>query len=186
MRNAPEKGFTLVEMLVAVSLFAVAATIGLGALLIINNAYRMTRAQQVAIDNLNFALESMTRSIRTGSTYDCLGNLTPVVNSCTGSPNPPNDEFSLIDISGRTVHYELVEVDDRGSIHACAFTDLEPCVPVALTSPDVDIDTLTFYVIDAPGSSGQPRVVIIIKGVAGARERELTPFSLQTTITARN
>jgi len=186
-----KSGFTLVEMLVAVSLFLVAATIGLGALIVVNDAYRKTKAQQVAIDNVNFAIESMTRSIRTGALYDCEGDPNPKSRSCSQSPN---SQFSHRDVCRRAVIYRLIEDGNgRGSIQTQIIDDKDICDRgggtgdfVELTSPDVDIDELNFYVIDAEYTEGQPRVVLVIKGVAGRRLKELTPFSVQTTVTARN
>lgn len=180
-----QQGFTLIEMLVSVSLFAIAATIALGALLVINDAYRRTRAQQIGIDNLNFAIESMTRAIRTGFYYDCSGDNDPEPQSCSATPS---SSFSFVDFSGRTIRYHLAVTNGRGSIESCASESGDTTCSnfVPLTSPDVDIDNLHFYVIDAAASAGQPRVVIAMRGIAGVKEKELTPFSVQTTITARN
>ena len=65
------QGFTLVEVMVSVSIFVLITTIGIGALMNINNAYKQSRSQRIAIDSLNFVLDSMSRQIRTGSQYSC-------------------------------------------------------------------------------------------------------------------
>ncbi|MDP3988756.1 MAG: type II secretion system protein [bacterium] len=187
-RSHNTQGFTLIEMMVSVSLFVIAATIGLGALLIINDAYRKTKAQQVAIDNVNFAMETMTRSIRTGTLYFCGWSDDPNPIEC----NEPTDAFSYKDIFKRVVVYRLF-VDPstgRGSIQSCASTQFVSCINgddfVELTAPDIDITELSFYVLDATYTQGQPRLVLIIRGIAGMKEKERTPFSVQTTVTARN
>jgi len=59
------QGFTLVEVMVSVSIFVLITTIGIGALMNINNAYKQSRSQRIAIDSLNFVLDSMSRQIRT-------------------------------------------------------------------------------------------------------------------------
>jgi prepilin-type N-terminal cleavage/methylation domain-containing protein len=181
-----KRGFTLIEMLVSVSLFTIAVTISLGALLIINNAYRITRAQQVAIDNLNFAIESMSRSIRTGFVYDCTGNVDPSMNSCSTNPGTA---FSYYDFMGRIIVYRHKVIDGRGSIQQCVLDTFNTCDEddfVDLTSQDIDIEVLKFYVLDADRSEGQPRLLIAIEGVAGRRDKERVEFSLQTTVTSRN
>lgn len=71
------KGFTLIEIMVAVSIFISVMMIVIGALLMLNNANRKAQALRVVVDNLNFALEDMTRNIMTGSEYKCWsGDLT--------------------------------------------------------------------------------------------------------------
>jgi len=59
-----KNGFTLIEMLVAVSLFVFVMLIGVGVLLSIIDANRKARALSSVMNNLNFALESMSRNIR--------------------------------------------------------------------------------------------------------------------------
>lgn len=190
MRYKNNKGFTLVEMLVSVSLFTVAVTISLGALLVINNAYRITRAQQVAVDNLNFAIESMTRAIRTGYNYDCTGSPNPSMNSCSSAPG--GESFSYVAIGERIIIYRFHEINNRGSIQQCVIAPNsgDGCDNdsnfVDLTSPDVDIEKFSFYVIDAERVSGQPRVVIAISVSAGRRANEMIHFNLQNAVTSRN
>ena len=64
-------GFTLVEMIVSLALFSVVVTITVGALLSLIGSNDQLRGQQAVMTNLAFALDSMTREIRTGSYYHC-------------------------------------------------------------------------------------------------------------------
>jgi len=64
-------GFTLIEMIVSLALFSVVVTISVGALLVLIASNRQLQDEQAVLTNLSFALDSMTREIRTGSNYYC-------------------------------------------------------------------------------------------------------------------
>jgi prepilin-type N-terminal cleavage/methylation domain-containing protein len=80
MRNyfSPNKsGFTLIEVIVSLALFSVVITIAVGALLILIASNRQLQNEQSVLSNLSFALDSMTREIRTGSNYYCAARPNP-------------------------------------------------------------------------------------------------------------
>jgi|AntRauTorcE11898_2_1112593.scaffolds.fasta_scaffold09984_1 prepilin-type N-terminal cleavage/methylation domain-containing protein len=64
-------GFTLIEMIVSLALFSVVMTIAVGALLVLIASNRQLQDEQAVLTNLSFALDSMTREIRTGTNYYC-------------------------------------------------------------------------------------------------------------------
>lgn len=66
-----QKGFTLIEMIVSLGVFAVVVVVAVGALLSIISTNRQLQAEQSVMTNLAFALDSMTREIRTGYAYFC-------------------------------------------------------------------------------------------------------------------
>src|SRR3989338_5238251 len=88
IRNT-SRGFTLVEMIVAIGLFSVVMVVCVGALLSLVNANRKAQALQSVMNNLNIALDGMARSVRMGNTYDgstgCVGN-TGGANDCLHTP----------------------------------------------------------------------------------------------------
>src|SRR5438552_13144631 len=88
LKTAHTRGFTLVEMIVAVALFAVVMLVSVGALLSLVGASRKAQALQSVMNNLNISLDGMVRSIRMGSEYDgsqsCSGNTTSAPKDCTG------------------------------------------------------------------------------------------------------
>lgn len=69
-KNA-QSGFTLIEMIVSLGVFSVIMTIAVGALLILIASNRQLQNEQSILTTLSFALDSMTREIRTGSHYYC-------------------------------------------------------------------------------------------------------------------
>lgn len=68
-----QQGFTLIEMIVSLGLFTVVAVTAVGALLAVISANQQLQAEQSVMTNLSFALDSMTREIRTGYGYVCAG-----------------------------------------------------------------------------------------------------------------
>lgn len=70
-KKQQSQGFTLVEMLVSVALFAVTVTISMGSLLVLIDANAKSQTVQNAVTNMSFAVDSMTRIMRTGTDYYC-------------------------------------------------------------------------------------------------------------------
>ncbi len=83
------KGFTLVEMVVSLGIFALVAVIAIGALLKIVDANKKAHSLQTTINDLNFALDAMTRELRVGSGYFCSsGKVVDMSNSQVNSRVP--------------------------------------------------------------------------------------------------
>lgn len=72
MKNSPtQSGFTPVEMIVSLAIFSIVVTVSVGALLVLVGTNQRLQGEQSIMTNLSFALDSMTREIRTGSYYYC-------------------------------------------------------------------------------------------------------------------
>lgn len=158
-RNA---GFTLVEMIVSVGLFSIAMMIMLGAVLTIVDVNRKSQSLTTAMNNLNFALESMTRTIKTGLIAD--------TQSLDGK------SIIIMDQDGEQVTYEFKEVADLGAIY-------KNNVPI--TSSQMDIESATFEVIRG-SDARQSRVLINIEGKVSIGTKISSDFSLQTTVSQRD
>src|SRR3990167_9895129 len=73
----PRRGFTLLEMFVALGVFSVIMVIAFGIAISMNNAQFKASRIQIVQDDLRFALESMTKEMRTGTNFqgsDSVGN----------------------------------------------------------------------------------------------------------------
>jgi prepilin-type N-terminal cleavage/methylation domain-containing protein len=81
-----QKGFTLIEMIVSLGIFSIVVTTAVGALLIIMSTNQQLQAEQNVMTNLAFALDSMTREVRTGYSYVC-GSASIISGSIGGGPN---------------------------------------------------------------------------------------------------
>ncbi len=155
-----KKGFTLIEMIVAVGVFTVAITIILASFLNITDIQRKTAAIRTINDNLNFSLETMMREIRSGTSYSIGGGGT---------------SLSIINNHKEDVVYSL----DSATNQIMRQVDVGPLV--SLTAPEVKITKLFFVV----NNSFQPIVTIIVNGETGENERTKSVFNLQTTISQR-
>src|SRR5512141_3290416 len=67
-----EDGYTIIETMIAVSLFIIIVMSGMGALLNANLIHRKSRDMRSIIDSLSFVMEDMSRNIRTGYNYRCI------------------------------------------------------------------------------------------------------------------
>jgi prepilin-type N-terminal cleavage/methylation domain-containing protein len=189
MKLKARQGFSLVEMLVAVALFSGVMLIGVGALLALIDANKKAQAINSVMNNLNFAIESISRNIRVGTTYHCEPNASPVpVNidipqDCINGGKLLAFEASKGDPEDKTdqVIYRLrdnmLEKSEKGGAEGTF---------VSIIAPEVLIEKFVFYVDGTLSSdSMQPRVVMIIQGTAGIDEKIKTEFNLQTTISQR-
>ena len=180
-------GFTIVEMLVAIFVFTIVMVISTGAILSVLDANRKTQSVQLVVDNVDFAVESMTRTLRTGSSYHCDISAGTIINprNCKNGadsivfeeakkdPNNPNDNY-VYRLNTTTKQIE------RSTNSGSSF--------VPITASNVEITGLTFYVVDAedPTDQTQPRIIISVRGKAGGADvRSSSVFNLQTTVSQR-
>ena len=158
-------GYTLVELIVSIALFSIVMLIVMAAYLAIISLDRQARAGSQLVSSLSFALDSMSRTIRTGTGY-------------TGG----GTTFSFTDSTGQAVTYRLGPGTQK-SIAQCMGTG---CTDVTLTDPKITITTLNFIVRGAASSDGvQPQVTIIAKGTMQTDAGRTTSFSIQTGATQR-
>jgi prepilin-type N-terminal cleavage/methylation domain-containing protein len=173
-RRKQQQGFTLIELMTSLSIFAIVVTISLGAILGIFNANRKSRSLRTAMSGLNLALETMSREMRYGTRYHCTssGTLTDPLNCTSG------DTFiSFLGSDNVQLSYRLngtILERSQGS---------EGYLPV--TAPDLIIDAFTFYVSATdPNDVYQPKVFITVKGHVGTGGSR-TDFALQTLVSQR-
>lgn len=167
------RGFTLVEMIVSLGLFTIIMFIATSAFLSVVNADRKARAVRIAVDNLNIALEDMSRRIKTGYSYYCgsVGETLDTVNDCPAGSNT----LFFTNQDGTRMKYAL--------IGPAIFRDT-----TQVTSPEVTITGLKYLVSGSgtllSGNKQQPMVVIVVDGSLGSGAASTT-FKMQTSITQR-
>ena len=190
-------GFTLVELLVSLALFTIAMTVSIGSLYTVSQASKRVQAMRSVLDNLNFAMESMSRNIRTGTKVTCgpLVNINAPV-SCALSTGG-SDTISFQSTLGvqEKVSYTLDQSNPNAISIAKVVAPLDTdtsgtIVPstIAVTAPEIQITSLKFFVDgnDAGGVSDlrQPNVIIIVSGVATVNDQS-APFTIQTYASQR-
>jgi prepilin-type N-terminal cleavage/methylation domain-containing protein len=70
-----KKGFTLVEMMISVTLFTIVVMSTIEATMTATSAYRRTEALRISQDTLSFVMEDMNRNMKLGTHFDCSINL---------------------------------------------------------------------------------------------------------------
>ena len=189
-------GYTIIETMIAVSLFIVIILTGMGALLNANLLHQKSQNMSSIMDNLSFMMEDMSRNLRTGSSYHCftVGDSIPTVPSSLIS-NPKSCA------SGWAIAFESangLESDDNdqwvyyingGKIWKSTqgpYTN--PPNFIQLTPDEVVIDNVSsFSVLGAESPSAdkqQPFVSIRLVGSI-TYKNVVTPFSIQTSMSQR-
>ena len=183
----PQRGFTLIELMVAVSIFAIVMLVGVGAMVSLVQANKRAQAINSVMNNLNAAIESMSRSIRVGTTYYC-GPLTTAAIMAT----PLDCAGSGADLLAFESSKGNDTLDSDQVIYRLHGNQIERSLAsgangtwVALTAPEVSIETLKFYVIGSSrGDTVQPRVLMLIKGSAQV-PGGTTTFTVQSSVVQR-
>ncbi|HSE56699.1 MAG TPA: hypothetical protein VLB02_01290 [Candidatus Paceibacterota bacterium] len=177
--------------MVSLSLFTVVMLATISSLLIVNDASRKVQSMRAVMDNLNFAVEAMSRTIRTGSEYICdAGNTGPNV-SCPFADGNPADSIrvrSEESTPGNDIYVDF-RLGSAGGVGVLERQRTVGGVPTgwqAMTSSEIDVQELQFYVDGAETSDlTQPSVTLFIKGTAATNSTQVAPFSIQTKISQR-
>ena len=131
-------GFTLVEMLVALALFSVVITIAVGALLMLISSNQRLQSEQSVMTNLSFALDSMTREIRTGAAYFCASGDDRDAAFTTASvhifeDNAPLDALDPQDITNPMARLHKTQDCENGNVGNLSYPDGYPIHGITFT-----------------------------------------------------
>ena len=182
-------------MMVAVSIFAIVMMIGVGALLSLIETNKRAQAINSVMNNVNAAVENMTRSIRVGFTYHCEISPSPQSPAILATPQ------DCASGGGKLLAFESSDGDvtDEGDqvVYRLNGNYIERNLRsgangywVAITAPEVTITDFQFYVTGSSPLTGvpsdyiQPRVLMILRGVATLPKGN-TEFTVQSTVTQR-
>ncbi len=172
-------GFTLVEMMVAIAVFSLVMVVAMSALLNVIDADKKAQAVKTAINNVNFALESLSKDMRMGADYAC-GSITngqdPSGDCLDGgdiikyrSVKADSDPSANSIIDRKFVYYRYVATGqlgntgkgriqrciEKGSINDCSiyrWENFDVGHFIDITSQEVDITDVHFYVAGADNS----------------------------------
>lgn len=195
-----KKGFTLIEMLVSVGIFTVVMVVALGALLAVSESDRKAQTIKTITNNLGFALEGISRTVRTGIEYSC-DSWTPGDDCDSGSGGTL---ITFQDIDGLEVGYQrsanatLCGQDSDGGVGCIVRSRDGGSTWEPITAPEVVIEHLAFFLVGPSRDDDmQPRLTISVRGfmpiAGGATTRSdcnttgftCSTFDIQTTVTQR-
>ena len=178
------KGYTIIETMIAISLFLIAVTIGMGALLNANLIHNQSQNTRSIMDNLSFIMDDMSRNLRTGFNYHCVDdgdyNATSAHSCLTDGKGISFQQSTdgsqwVYGILSNGSSYEIKKSTDGGN----NFISLNP------SEVQIDGTKSSFIVTGAePGDGLQPFVTIKLVGSISYKGVAM-PFSLQTSVSQR-
>ncbi len=174
--NKMKKGFTLIEILVSMSIFLVVMTISLGAILGIFTASASAQSIKVGLDNLNSSLETMSREMRFGVQWHCGATGVDITSPQECQSSTPGTQIAFLASDGTT-----------RTVYKLNGTELDKSVDggltfVPITSSEVRINQFSLVVVGL-GTTYQPKAYIYIKGQAGTKNP--LNFSMQSLVSQR-
>jgi len=152
------KGFTILELLVSLSVFIIVMLISMGAVITILDSNKKAASLQASVDNANFVLDVMSREIRFGTEFVLSGD---------------KSTLSFTRSDDKSTTYQLTNGVIERSVAGVA---------LPLTFGKFSVDMLLF---DLTYTGGQPLVTIYIKGKSGAGSKLETLLDMQTSISPR-
>jgi prepilin-type N-terminal cleavage/methylation domain-containing protein len=164
-----KRGFTLIELMVSIALFSVVITIVSSAYLNLLSLDKQAHATDDISTNLNFVMDTMDRSLRTGNKYYCKPD--------GGSPNQTNcSGYQAISFTDDQNQFDTFIYDATNhAIGECVAlaTANTPCLTTSgtyeqMTNPNITVNSLSFYVQGVDNSNNsdgvEPQVTFVIKG----------------------
>lgn len=200
------RGFTVIEIMVAVAIFSIIMVLGIGAVLNISNAHKKTEHVREVIDTLHFITEDISRNIRLGSVYNCQVSTGAIdepedctfnagsapyysiaFESVNGDTTDPDDQvvYRIVEVAGSNPSYGRIV---KGVAGTTCDTSSSGSGCSTLTPDDIQIDMsksgFNVYNAEAVGSGEQPYVLLRIVGKTMHKNIE-SPFAVQTVISQR-
>ncbi|OHA01193.1 MAG: hypothetical protein A3H71_03040 [Candidatus Sungbacteria bacterium RIFCSPLOWO2_02_FULL_48_13b] len=173
-------GFTLLEMIVSVGIFAVVIVASIGISLSIKSAQGKASNVQNVQDSIRYALEFMTKELRQGTSY-------VVSDYSSGVYHKVNFLRSFVSGSPQSIWYCW---DSTAGVVYRRVDTVDTCLTqgLELTASNVKVTALSFYATgQASGSAdGQPRITVLIAGSSRDPRAQLqASLILQTSVTQR-
>jgi len=154
----PKNGFTIVELLVAITLFSVIVAIATGTFVQSLRTQRGVTALIAANSNVSLAMEQMAREIRTGQGFSLSGG-----------------ELNFTNARGQAVAYRLRNESIEKAVNG------ETGV---ITAANVRVSKLNFLLAGESPADGFPTKIVIMLEI-GALEAAGAKINLQTVISSR-
>ncbi|OGG47248.1 hypothetical protein A2671_02215 [Candidatus Kaiserbacteria bacterium RIFCSPHIGHO2_01_FULL_49_13] len=172
-----DRGFTLIEVLISLALFTVVIVMSVSALLTVVDGNRKAQSMKAIMNNLNFALDSISREMRVGTNFTSSFSIT---SRCA-------HDVSFANFDGHAVRYAMEQHAGDSGNRIYRTVD---GVQAPLTAGNIILDngdTSPMFCLYGNSSldTTQPYTFIRLIGHAGVSEKTTTNFSLQTVVSQR-
>lgn len=168
-----KKGFTLIELMTALSVFIIVMTISMGSIVGVFDANRKSKSLKTVLNNLNLAVESISKEMRFGKNYHCGSGSVTTPQNCSGG----GTLMSFLSNEDVQITYRLDNDVIEKRVGNGSY--------IPITAPEIVIDGLTFYTLGAgTGDTLQPKVIMMIKSHAGSGKSR-SDFTLETLVSQR-
>lgn len=194
-------GFTIIEMLVSLALFTIVITIAVGSFLSLIGGSGKLQGEQSIMSSLTFALDTMTREIRTGTYYFCSNNAgngddtdgnsndLTVTQSCASGAAGMSFVEAGSSLSSGSGSGRITYIYNAGAKTIERQIGTNSGSRESIVSSDVKLNNVQFFVTGTtPMGSGsdvlQPTVTIIVEA-QDPNDPTGKVYTLETTVTQR-
>ncbi len=184
------RAFSLVELMVSLTIFSLVMITSIGALLTMIDANAKAQALYTSMTNLSFTIDNMTRNLRTGYDYYC-----PNANANESLSSNMNTGNSKNCTNGSAIAFTREKDRVRvGYKYDSADKMLQQRIIygevdtgwVDIDAGGIEIDTFEVTVDGAiSGDTVQPQIILFIKGSVKNGLDTPTQFQIQTNVTQR-
>lgn len=182
--NKKNRGYTIIETMIAISLFLVVMMLGMGSLLGSSLIHKKSQDMRSIMDNLSFVMEDISRNLRTGYNYHCIDD----DNLISTSPHSCVNGGAGISFKNTFGNQLVYAVFPDGSIRKSIEGGADGTF-INLTPPEITIDASSsfsvFGALPQPADAEQPFVIIRLSGSINSGNNIITPFYLQTSVAER-
>ena len=194
-----KNGYTIIETMVAISLFLVISIYGMGSLLNADLVHHKSEDMRNVMDNMSFIIEDMSRNIRTGYNFRCFS----VGEEIDKRGDPTLDDPRSCPSGGWAIAFDWQNGDplspsDQWVYYVSNDNKLFKSTDgatsfIQMTPDEVVVDSVSGFTIfgaeppniDDTGDLQQPFMNISLVGKILLKNEIETPFSLQTSVSQR-
>lgn len=184
------RGFTLIEMLVAIAIFLVVSVAALGALLVMTASSQKVQATRTVVDNIGFIVDDIVRESRLAVNHWCgdISGSLPTENidgvdlitpeTCEYAPGQ-RLAFNKLDegVADGIIQYQIVGNEVQKKI---GNSDWQP-----LSLDNIEVLKLTFTTSEALSNGQIPLITIHLEATVDEGRPEETSYNVQTSVHPR-
>ena len=172
------KGYTLIELLIAVLIFSLISGAAFGVFALAIRVQKYSLASQQLLDQASYAMEYMGRATRMARKND---GTCPTIGDTNYGGNGVKTQLKFRSYSSERGCQEFSLEDGQLKTNDGVIGSLTP-----LISDDFEVTSLNFNISgDQPGDNSQPKVTIYME-IKGKNMNPLPGIKIQTTVSQRN